>query len=420
MMSKYTVQLASYKLTRKPELVREFIHDCLYNDKIGYFQQHVNILSVNSGHIPFNSLKNQTEYNEYLTKAYMEQSKTEKFFQLWHTPSELFRPWYGQGIGKFLIRKYKECSISKNNMPLVIYEIGPGNGTLCEDVLSFMEKYDQEVFARVEYNLIEISERLVKTKLIPLKKRFPSKVRIHNQSFFDWQYVDKRPSTVIAIEVFDNLPQDRIRFTTKGALEQALVVTNDESQYQDEQERYTEVFVPANDPLIIEAVNILDKIGHSWPSLQRSYECFYNIWPLSAFPFQRPWSSEFIPTMPIQFFKVLAKYFPSHQLLLADFDSLPDCISGHGAPVVQTRYQGETVACSTYLLERGLFDIFFPFNFITLGKIYEHICERPTQVIKHVQFGRSCMDVTKTRTRSGYNPLEEDFTNVSYLIGEYS
>jgi len=43
----------------------------------------------------------------------------------------------------------------------------------------------------------------------------------------------------------------------------------------------------------------------------------------------------------------LQKYFPAHKLLLSDFHTLPDAVTGINAPVVQTRYQRQTVPVST-------------------------------------------------------------------------
>ena len=56
---------------------------------------------------------------------------------------------------------------------------------------------------------------------------------------------------------------------------------------------------------------------------------------------------EFIPTRLMQFFDILAKYFPNHRLLTSDFHDLPDTIKGINAPVVQTRYQRQTVPVTT-------------------------------------------------------------------------
>ena len=120
---------AKYKLTRAPELVREFIHDCLYNPQTGYFQRHAHILSTDGQSLPFSTLHDESDYQQHLYHLYgkhsQAQDKTKKaFHQLWHTPSELFYPWYGQGICEYIMQTHPT--------PLIIYEVGPGNGTLCQ------------------------------------------------------------------------------------------------------------------------------------------------------------------------------------------------------------------------------------------------------------------------------------------------
>ncbi len=115
------------------ELVRDFIHDCLYNPVYGYFSKNVQILKCS---IPFDQLKDQADYNLFLSKAYNEanvshsspvighdssslfyklQSHQSSFSSLWHTPSELFQPHYGAAIGNFLLNQQKP------NKPVIWY-----------------------------------------------------------------------------------------------------------------------------------------------------------------------------------------------------------------------------------------------------------------------------------------------------------
>lgn len=412
-------------MSRPPELVRHFIHDALYNETDGYFQRHVNIFAGNGHCLDFASLRDRDDYARRLAQMYREQSRpAETFYQLWHTPSELFRPWYARGLARFILDWHGNRAHSQANDPLIIFEIGPGNGTLCADICRFIRDQQPELFkpGRFEYHLVEISRHLVQQKLVPLQKSHPPGIiHIHNTSFLHWTQVQPRPCFVLAVEVFDNLPQDQIRFAPDGSLLQGMVVTNDEARYAEEQKRYTSVFLPATDALILETVNALEAIGHTWPSLRGTLvDALQSIWPLTAFNFEQPWRSEFIPTGPFQFFKILQQFFPAAATLITDFDALPDTIPGHGAPVVQTRYKGETVACSTYLLQRGLFDIFFPINFATskalLDRLGEAVGRRsPAVVQKHADFCRAHMECDRTATRSGYNPMLEDFENVSFL-----
>ncbi|PJF17004.1 hypothetical protein PSACC_03180 [Paramicrosporidium saccamoebae] len=397
------------KLTRSAELVREFIHDSLYNERDGYFQRHVNIFSANNGPLPFTELRDHEEYSRRLYEMYKEQTSALKFYQLWHTPSELFRPWYAQGLAEYVKRQAR-------NDPVIIYEVGPGNGTLCDDICDFYKVQYPEIYDRLEYHLIEISHHLVQTRLLSLQKRHHGKIHIHNKSFLDWNIMEPRRVFVFAIEMFDNLPQDRVRFAADGALEQAMVVTNDDAKFGDRQAKYSEVFVPAEDPLIIEVVNALDSVGHDWPSTKRRLSSIFSkVWPMTLFQFDQPWESEFIPTGPYRFMKQLVRFFPKHHFLMTDFDALPETIEGHGGPTVQTRYEGDTVSCTTYLLQRGLFDIFFPLKFPVLGALYKHLSGNKVKLFKQREFCQENANVLKTKTKSGYNPMLDDFENVSFL-----
>lgn len=410
---------AHLKLTRRPELVREFIHDCLYNEREGYFQRHVNIFTSSSPHSSprpiYSEMRDQEEYTRRLYDMYRERTLSLKFYQLWHTPSELFRPFYARGVTEFIEGRARETLC--RDEPIVIYEAGPGNGSLCADIIeTFQSKYPSRM-PTLEYHLVEVSQKLAREHLSPLQKKFPRNVFLHNRSFLDWAATEPRASFVLAMEMFDNLPQDRVRFNDQGDLEQAMVFTNDEARYGDAQRRYTEAFVPVADHRIAELVAALDAVDHRWPSLRRSVSATLSaIWPFSVFDFASPWTSEFIPTGPYSFLKTLCRRFPRHTLLMTDFDALPDTIPGHGAPVVQTRYEGETVACSTYLLQRGLFDVFFPLDFPTLSLLYHHLTGRRAVTCKHRHFCQQYADPTQTATRSGYNPMLHDFSNVSFLL----
>lgn len=110
------------KLNPKFELVRDFIADCLYNPEYGYFNKHVQILQPPET-ISFPSFRDQKDYYDHLSRnvkmASTEPSKEPighspnsvyyktrgSFAPLWLTPSELFRPHYGQAIARFLLSK---------------------------------------------------------------------------------------------------------------------------------------------------------------------------------------------------------------------------------------------------------------------------------------------------------------------------
>ena len=191
------------------------------------------------------------------------------------------------------------------------------------------------------------------------------------------------------------------------------------------------------DSLIIELINSMDAAGHKWYSQKgknKLWDVALNIWPFNYF--QTAADKEFIPSGSFMFMKTLVKCFPRHCFIMSDFDYLPPTVSAYNGPVVQTRYKGKTVGSSTYLLQKGLCDIFFSTDFYLLEGIYKVLytkevvnrAEIPNsnevvqlvdvEVLKHREFCLEYTDHSVTQTSSGYNPILDDFSNVSFLIGE--
>ena len=90
------------------------------------------------------------------------------------------------------------------------------------------------------------------------------------------------------------------------------------------------------------------------------------------------------------------KFLRLRQLLLSDFSSLPEAIEGINAPVVQTRYQGRMIPCSTLFVQRGFFDIFFPTDFEELCDMYEVLLADPGRLP-----GREDVKNRRHRARKG-------------------
>lgn len=460
----------------KLETVRDFIHDSLYNRAVGYFERNVNILKPSPGKdIKFSELKDQQDYVSTVRRLYQQRivqhgnsadseraprseeelsadKASRDLYQLWHTPSTIFRPYFGRGIGKCILSRWDGSS------PLVVYEVGPGNGSLCEDILGYFQDQIPEHMDSIEYNFIEISKFQAENILAGVQSNFPSTIRIHNMSFLDWQIVEKRKSFVIAMEVFDNLAHDVVRLTEQSSdggsvlVEQGMVASSDrssiraapgidQSQTLKKEKKYEEVFVPLEDSLMIDLISTMDAAGHKWYSQKgknKLWDIALNLWPFNYF--QTSADKEFIPSGSFMFMKTLVKFFPRHCFIMSDFDYLPPTVSAYNGPVVQTRYKGKTVGSSTYLLQKGLCDIFFSTDFYLLEGVYKRLyakevenrrtnfCENATstedgpeldvEVLKHREFCEEYTEHSVMKTSSGYNPILDDFSNVSFLVGE--
>jgi hypothetical protein len=80
------------------------------------------------------------------------------------------------------------------------------------------------------------------------------------------------------------------------------------------------------------------------------------------------------------------------------------------------------IPCSTYLVTRGWFDIFFPTDFEMMQRIYGLIAakkgksDRQTRVATHRDFLQQYGDLEASRTQSGENPMVEHYQNVKFFL----
>ncbi|CCM00250.1 uncharacterized protein FIBRA_02279 [Fibroporia radiculosa] len=446
-------------------LVRDFIEDSLYNPHYGYFPKQADIFTARD-HIDFRSLRNTVQFQEEVARRYAEYGPDGDGpgRQIWHTPTELFQPWYGRAIGQCLVSEYLLKYFPYEDF--VIYEIGAGNGTLALDILDYIQEQYPEVYDRTRYNIIEISGNLARLQREKLSAKHPC-VKVMHQSVFHWDKREPQPCFFIAMEVIDNFAHDMIRYDLRTLEPYQGIVTID--GHGDFSTYYTRV----TDPLISSFLALRRRLMHPPPvprllELSPTLRTFY-----TNLPFAPNLSApEYIPTRLLSLLRTLRRHFPRHRLLLSDFSSLPDTIEGVTAPVVQTRYRNETVPCTTLLVKQGYFDIFFPTNFDRLRDMYEHILsqplplsaaetalprsplstsasslsvgsdffssyhpknrrpptdgvasasgipvgERKSSVFTHAEFLSTYADLGKTRLRSGENPILDLYQNVKFLF----
>jgi hypothetical protein len=299
---------------------------------------------------------------------------------------------------------------------------------------------DMKLYDSMEYHLIEASGVLhnyQKEMLGSLDHYKQGKVTCYHKSILDdWDAIEPRPCFVIGMELLDNLPQDKISFDIKpdGTIPmQGVVLTNENARFSMAQPVFVEAYEPVSDLWVQKTLEIMDKIGYKHPSLQYllNRNLPWNFIRQEFFSFMHKFlpewqdslASEFIPTMIVKLLHKLLHFFPKHELLLSDFSELPNTIPGHAfSPVVQTNCSGQTIPCSTYLLRRGLFDIFFPIPFPLVESIYRQILydskfdPRKVAIQGHVEFMHRYASLENTRLRNGYNPLLQEFKNVKMML----
>ncbi|KDR80618.1 hypothetical protein GALMADRAFT_91090 [Galerina marginata CBS 339.88] len=452
-------------------LVRDFIEDSLYNPTYGYFPKQATIFNAKDTTFDFPNLRDSAEFQEEVGAKYADYGADRHDGpgrQLWHTPTELFKPWYGRAIGKCLVSEYLLKYFPYEDF--VIYEIGAGNGTLAMDILNLLQQEYPEVYERTRYNIVEISESLVRLQKKKLQSAHPC-VNITHKSIFHWENTEPSPCFFIAMEVIDNFAHDIVRYDLNTLKPYQGLVTIDKNG------DFDTVYTPVTDPLIVSFLNSRSILKHSPPihklllkssRLRRLYRSLPLAPNLSA--------AEYVPTRLLSLLRTLRNHFPRHRLLLSDFSSLPDTIPGVNPPVVQTRFQNITVPCTTLLVKQGYFDIFFPTDFERLRDMYEltlaqppsstsqlkedlsspritpltstassfslgsqffssyqpsnrrkpidgvtsasglPVGERKSSVFSHSQFLETYAELDKTRLRNGENPMLDFYKNVKFLF----
>ncbi|GAP88750.1 putative duf185-domain-containing protein [Rosellinia necatrix] len=399
-------------------LMRDFIEDSLYNPHYGYFSKQVVIFSPGEP-FDFNALRDEPSFYAQVGRRYteFEDALDAKQFddtrQLWHTPTEMFRPYYGESIARYLLSNYVMSTYPYED--LIIYEMGAGRGTLMLNILDFLRDVEPSVYDRTKYKIIEITPSLAALQNSQMMtnattRGHASKVEIINKSIFDWDACVPSRCFFLAMEVFDNFAHDIVRYdlVTEEPLQGTVLI--------DEAGDFYEFYEPVLDPVAARYMRVRHAAtGGRYPAPYSSSRVLRAI--KRNLPFSANLSEpEYIPTRLMQFFDILEKYFPAHRLLTSDFHTLPDAVRGLNSPVVQTRYQRRTVPVTTPLVHQGYFDILFPTDFRIMEAVYGAITGRLTRVMSHEDFMRSWAYVEDTQTRSGENPMLTWYKNASMMV----
>lgn len=334
-------------------LMRDFIEDSLYNPSYGYFSKQV-VIWTPGDPFDFSSLPDESSFYKEYQRRYtdfedaLDAKEYSETRQLWHTPTELFRPYYGEAIARYLVANYKLQMYPYED--LLIYEMGAGNGTLMMNILDYIRQADPDVYARTRFRVIEVSSSLASIQENQLMRTAEArghadKVSIVNKSIFDWDTYVSSPCFFLALEVFDNFAHDVIRYDpiTEEPLQGSVLI--------DSEGEFYEFYSRDLDPVAARYLRVRDAAcaGRSYnhplrqPRLLRNLRTKLPLAPNLSKP-------EYIPTRLMHFFDVLREYFPNHKLVTSDFHSLPDAVQGVNAPVVQTRYERRMVPVRTPLV----------------------------------------------------------------------
>ena len=197
--------------------------------------------------IPFRALLGQEDYARTLARRY------DALASQWLTPVEIFKPHYARAVARYILRAHREMDRTTTNddddddgrvgktPPLRIYELGGGTGTCAAGILAHIRDDDPTVFASTEYVGVEISPTLAKMQRETVRRELGRRRERRRRRRWDdvrergetegeteggratysverrdaldagrWGPVDDDACFVVALEVLDNLPHDRV------------------------------------------------------------------------------------------------------------------------------------------------------------------------------------------------------------------
>lgn len=377
-------------------LVRDVIAAALGAPSTGYFCRIQSPLSRLQKVFEFESMLGEREYKLALKEAYG--SADGRFL----TPCELFAPWYSYGIAQWMLEH------SDLGQPVTVIEFGGGLGGNAMHILDYIEREAPEMYSTIQYADVDVSGPMLRSARERVLLKHPSvafAAVTASACGGSWRNalpaLDGQRVFVLALELLDNMPHDKVcwsRMDDGSWRPTAQIEVLDVA---------TEVRAPLSDPWIDLAAKItLNRGGplrDSWLSWLRTSELV-----------------QYVPTCALRFLSDLVEYAPNHRLLVADFDALPNHSPFDvqlNAPIVAAPH----CDLPSYLdATDGSADIFFATDFEWLADAYRSILASRGVHTSDVHTHKSAVFFSPyakpCATRSGYNPLLDDFTNTSVLL----
>jgi hypothetical protein len=394
--------------TENAVLYRDFIADSLYGSAAAatssvensrqtsqpYFDKSQLVVSPPS--IDFGALEGQKAWTEKLTEAYAIEGEG------WTTPVELFKPHYAGALATHLLQTRDPT------VPLAVIEFGGGNGTCARGILDHVQKVAPSVYKDMSYSIVDISPAM-QARCQSVTEAHPAACRLVRASALAWHERVEGPCHVVAMEMLDNMPHDKVVWSPEEGWREVVLVPKQQQEGDQEEaltgERWTEVKRAVKDALITRALEL-------W--LETNPEPTLSMW--QKLRGERS-VSIWLPTSTLSFLEVCRDRLPQAKLLLGDFDELPSSVQGVMGPIVQRRDgKGGYLEFETVLVEHGTCDIFFPTDFEALRHMHKQVCQRESAVVKSRVFFETYANVGATATASGYNPMLEDYKNTSFLV----
>ena len=387
-----------------------------------YSQPSDSVVGSISNHTSFSSLLNEWHWKYTYKRIYKEQKG------MWLTPVELFYPYYSNILANFITESINNNLQHKHEDVFDIVELGGGRGTNAKAVLNHLNVSHPNMYDRLQsYTIYDTSPTLheLQRKVLIDNSSHAEKVKLVNIDMMDiaegktpFLEFSDTPTALIALELLDNLPHDKIvRCIQTGNILQAEVIPleSDASSSSnltqiDTAIPYKEIFSPLSDPLLQHILSLTS---------------VYN--PIISQP-------RWVPTVALGILLKLFECRPNSSLMFADFDWLPppDVSDMSATQSYVEKTIGDPLVTdmngndhSSYLTNPpdALCDILFPTDFSRMQTFGTKVVEKSnndfavSSSVKQRDFllKYGADEVNKTKGWSGYSPLTDDFGNCSIL-----
>ena len=358
---------------------------------------------------------------------------------MWLTPCELFTPYYSNILANFVSSSMKAfdnwSKVQSSSETFEIVELGGGRGTNANALLNHLRENHQETYDRLDsYTIFDTSPTLHGLQREFLigssddlnndeSKVHADKIKLVNVDLMNVAegsspFLDPtdKPTAVIALELLDNLPHDKIGMCMSSRDILQVEVHPLESSDPAARSHHSEIFTPLNDKLLQDILSIAPHLYAPTVS-------------------QGP---RWVPTVALGVLMKIFECRPNATVAFADFDWLPapdvtDSLKlaiaerALGDPLV-TDMTGKDHSCYLSSPPDALCDILFPTDFGRLAAFVNEFCATkkksrgkfPITVssLKQNEFllKHGAHEVEKTKSwLTGYSPLIHDFGNCSVL-----
>ena len=349
-------------------------------------------------------------------------------------------PYMGYTIGAYILEVVNKFELEE----IKIVDINPTSGTLIKDIIDFMQNYALRDFeSRLSVGIVPLYPTHSSICMYEDIERkwgcLGDRLHIERKHSLWEMESSQLPKAlrgenvfVIGSELLEVLPHDKL-IIDKGKLNEEAIV------------KYTgtappsETLRPISDPWCLKFKEVYERhyldfvttkrIIHQESLAARAGSLLDQYFAQTP-PYSAAQQSIFAPTYALRLFSLLHTFFPSHNLILADFDSLHSIIkpSGLAAPLVtyiqddlpyNNNHKVETRALPNYLLEekdKGKVEVIFPTDFYLLQKLYHSISGKESKIRKGYELFSSFGCKHWATCKNDAKPMFSYYDNFSFMI----